>query len=155
MRADLGTSRRSEAGNTLVEILITIVVVAIGVVGIMPALANSLALTDRYSKHSKADQVLTQVIEAVQRADYVCSGTTSYDSVLADLGVSTGYSIQVTKLEYWTSTSSTNAFAVAGCPPTPAPPAKIAPIFYTQRITVTVSSRDNRGRQTIEVVKRP
>ena len=155
MRTDLRPSSSNESGNTLIEILITIVVVAIGVVGIMPALANSLSLADRYSKQSKADQVLTQVIETLQRTAYVCSGTTSYDAALSPVALSTGYSITVTNLKYWTSTSAVNDFLGTACPPTPSPPATVAPIFYTQRITVKVGSQDNRGKQTIDVVKRP
>ena len=138
----------AERGDTLIEILVTVVILGIGVVGLMPSLANSLSLGDRFRKHSKADQVLTQVVEAVQNASYSCGDQTSYDSVLSPIATSTGNVITVTKMEYWTTA---NMFVVAGCPVAP----NDGPIFKTQRLTVKVASADARGKQTVELVKRP
>jgi type II secretory pathway pseudopilin PulG len=156
MCTDYIASKLRESGDTLIEILITVVVLAIGIVGLLPGMASSLRLGDHFAQQSKADQVLTQVIETLQNASYVCGDATSYNLIATGLATTTGQLVTVDKLEYWRDATPLGpthvyGFGVAVCPLPP----KDGPIFKTQRLTVTVASKDGRGKQTVEVVKRP
>ncbi len=145
----------NDAGETLIEVLVAVAILGFGVAGIMPALGNSLSLADRYKKQTKADQVLNRVIEAIQNTTYVCGGTTSYDGVIAPIATSSAYTVGVTRMQYWQTSASGDAFVTSGCPAATLPSGLATPpLLYTQRVSVEVRSPDNRGLRNAEIVKR-
>ena len=141
-----------ERGETLIEILVTVAILAVGVIGIMPALANSLSITDRFRKQAKVDQAVTELTEAVQNAPYACdSSGAGYGGVISGVATATGQTIALTQFDYWRGGITPPDFATPGggwvCP-------TIA-IDKTQRLKFRVSSPDSRGSRFIQVVKRP
>jgi type II secretory pathway pseudopilin PulG len=148
----------SECGDSIIEILIAVAILGIASVGLIPTLMNSLALGDQYRNHSRADQVATQVIESVQATSTPPSGCAVFD--WTSLAGSTGYVITTNAVTYWTPTASGDPFTVTACPSTTMPP-PFTPgtprpaLYFTQKVKITVAAPGGKGRQTIEVVKRP
>ena len=146
---------QKEAGDTLIEVLVAIVILGFGVAGIMSVLGNSLSLADRYKKQTKADQVLNAAIEAIQNTAYFCGSTSSYDGAIALIATS-GFTLGVSRMQYWQTSAAGDGFVTSGCPPDLLLSGlKTPPLLYTQRVSIEVRSPDGRGSRFAEVVKRP
>jgi type II secretory pathway pseudopilin PulG len=102
--------RQSEAGDTLIEILIAIVVLGVASVALLLAFGTSLngsathrslATFDTVLK-TAADEVTSQLQQQSNALWGTCSGA-SPSTVFT--GLPTGYSAQVTSVQYWNGTS--------------------------------------------------
>lgn len=145
----------SDAGETLIEVLIAVLILGFGVAGFMSVLGNSVSLADRYKKQTKADQVLNAVIEAIQNATYSCGSTSSYDGVIAPIATSSGFTVGVTRMQYWRTSAAGDAFVTSGCPAATLPcDVTTLPLLCTQRVSVEVRSPDDRGSRFAELVKK-
>ena len=161
MFRDLSFSGRNERGDSLVEILITLVILGVGVAGLVPMLLNTLSLSDRAKKNAKANQIATVVVDSLARTSIKCD----YASFLNGL-VPLGSQVVITAgpIKYWDSSGAFSLPLTACFPTVPAPPGSHVlaenSAFNTQLITVNIQtigatgSPDGRGRQTIEMVKR-
>jgi type II secretory pathway pseudopilin PulG len=105
-----------ERGETLVEILVTLVVIGVGLVGIVAALGGSILSSDAHRSQAQAEVIVRDVGEAFKTAaaenvegpDYEpCpdwSDTTFFDPATADLP--SGWTAQVNQVKYWLPGSS-------------------------------------------------
>ena len=137
-----------ERGDTLIEILLSIMILSFGVMGIYSALTGSLVAADAVKGRAGASQLVTQVANAIQLAEWECldSPTDSYGAVLERLKPTPSWTISVTAMTHWGRSRSFEN----GCPK----PADDA-VFRTQKMTVLVKAPGARGRQTVELLKRP
>ena len=77
----LGGARRAESGETLVELMITIVVVGLGVVAILGAIWTALRISDYHRKTTNADVVLRNYAEVLKsNSAAVPVGAGNYDA---------------------------------------------------------------------------
>jgi type II secretory pathway pseudopilin PulG len=147
---------RQEAGETLLEILITIVILAIGVLGVSSMITNSVSAADRLRGRAEIGQVVTRVADAVQRAGWECNIATPTNtfkvSTLDALRPNANWTIAVTNLSHW---GPTRAFE-AGCPTLlDADGLPTSDVFKTLNMTIVVTGPGTRGTQKFGLVKRP
>ena len=136
--------RRSEAGATLVEILVAVVVVGIGFVAILGGLGTSFALSAFHREQARTETEVRRYAEAVKAASYstTCPATytktgipfTPGSDYLADEPVVVDYLNE--------ATGATTACSTA------------IPKLQVIRLTVS-STKDDRAVETIDIVKRP
>ena len=140
----------SEAGLSLIEVLIALVVLGIGVVGIVAMLANSLSAASSIKQRADVAQVVTRVADAIQRAAWECDTavpTNSYaTSTLNALKPDASWTISVTSMTHW---GPSRTFET-GCPATGSDP-----IFKMLDMNVVVQGPSAVGLRTIELMKRP
>ncbi len=137
-----------ERGDTLIEILISIMILSFGVMGIYSALTGSLVAADAVKGRAGASQLVTRVANEIQLAEWECldNPTDSYRSILQRLKPTPSWTIAVTTMTHWGRSRSFEE----GCPP----PEDDA-VFRTQKMTLLVKAPGGRGQQTVELLKRP
>lgn len=128
---------RTERGELLLELLITVSIVTICVIGLVGALGSNFKFSAVSRQITNADQVLVRYGEAIAAAPYeACSGTQPYAQLAndaipsADLpnnvtvgapgAISDGplaFALSVESVQYWNQDTSPATFATA-CPPT-------------------------------------
>lgn len=143
--------QRNEDGDTLLEILITIVILSFGVLGIYATLTSSIVAADQLKGRADASQLAARVADVIQRADWECgeprdSLRSPYAAALNELKPTVSWTIEVTAVRHW---GPSRAFE-EGCPK-----ADDDPLFRLLKLTVLVKAPGGRGQQLIEVIKRP
>ena len=143
--------RRGEAGETLVEILVSTTLMGIIAIGIIGSIATVLISTDIDRKVSQAETVLRSYVAAIQDATYVdCGGTSAYSSVSVP-NMPTRFTATVKQVQYW-----------KGDGPTVVPASNAAVTFDgscttdegLQSIDLRVESADKRAIETVTIYKR-
>jgi type II secretory pathway pseudopilin PulG len=77
----LGGARRSESGETLVELMITIAIMGVSIVAILGAIWTSIRISDYHRKTTDADVVLRNYAEVIKsNSAAVPVGAASYDA---------------------------------------------------------------------------
>lgn len=140
--------RRAEAGDTLIELLIAIAVLSFGVMGVYSMLTSTVTASHRIKGRSEVSQVLTKVSDAIARAEWQCASPArdTYRDVLAGVRPSASWTVAVESVSHW---GRSRAFE-DGCPADDDPA-----VFKTLKLRVVVQAPADRGRQTLEYVKRP
>jgi prepilin-type N-terminal cleavage/methylation domain-containing protein len=149
-------SPHSEAGFSLPEVLITIVIVAITFTAILGGMITSISVSALHRKQATADTVGRDAAEWIKDSlnnPYApCAGPNKY--TFTGLSVPSGFSVSVQSVQYW------NGVAPVGTP-TYAP---YAPAFVSvcpatdqgiQRITIVASSSDGQDTERVQILKRP
>ncbi|MGO8859374.1 MAG: hypothetical protein ACLQRH_01185, partial [Acidimicrobiales bacterium] len=100
--------RRSEAGDTLIEVLLALVILGLASVALLLAFATSIAGSAEHRTLATADTVLRTVAEETisqmqqnSSAAFACPSTFT-----ASPTVPTGYTVTSVTVQYWSSTSS-------------------------------------------------
>jgi type II secretory pathway pseudopilin PulG len=143
----MSSARSSEVGATLVEVLVTIVLVGIGVVGVMYGWTNSIALSSVNKAQAEVAAISASAKEALRdttRNPYqLCTfGVPTYNPKAGLTIEQNKYTVSISKIEYWDG----SAF-VAGCTgETPA-------FNRLQRVTLTVRTKDDGVTTTPDVVR--
>lgn len=133
----------AERGETLVELLVTVVIVGTAVVALVGALALAVRVSDIHRKQATAGAAVRAFAEAIETrvsatAGYVnCATPASYAG--AYTGTPNGYTATITAVEYWDGT----AFATTCTTDT-----------GIQRVSLQVASDDGRATETLDVVLR-
>ena len=139
---------RSDAGFSLVEIVITIGIVGVTFSAILGGLFASITVSALQRKEATADTVARSAAEVVKDSDHNpysnCAGTGQY--ALTGLSVPSGFSVTITDVAYWNGQ----------------PPAGGAVGFQSncrsdrgiQRITMAATSTDGQATETVQVIKR-
>jgi hypothetical protein len=110
-RAGPGAVRRiggDDRGESLVELLVSVGIMATAVVALLAGLATVIIVSDMHRKQAAASAQLRTFAEAVEKAvngspsAYVdCASTASYSSVFT---ADPGYERRVLAVQYWTGT---------------------------------------------------
>lgn len=125
-------ARRSEAGTTLVELLVTIVILGIAFSTLIGGTFTAVATSDRQRKQTVADGVLRSFAEAVKAAPYDAGCSTAAYAA-------NGYTPPPSYTPTVVSCGALDNAALPG----------------VQLLRLQVVSVDGRATETIDVVKRP
>jgi hypothetical protein len=141
-RATTASRRRSEAGDTLVEILFAIVVFSMTSVAAFAGFATLMSTSAQYRSIATIDTVLksasTQVVAQLQdqasplyatcatAAQYQAGGTNAVS--FNNVAVPTGYTVQITQVQYWNGSEFSSTCPAVTTQPQP------------EKITVTVTN---------------
>jgi prepilin-type N-terminal cleavage/methylation domain-containing protein len=144
--------RVGEAGVTLIELLVAMVIMGFAVVLIVSALGTAVIVANVSDQRARAQTIVQTWGEQVVNANYQpCSqktGATSYlpgNNGVSSTVVPTGYTPSITSVKIWTSgTTSPAAFT--------------EPVSCTdtglQKITLSVKPPSGRGTQLLVLLKR-
>jgi prepilin-type N-terminal cleavage/methylation domain-containing protein len=135
---------RSERGDTLVEVLITISVVGIAFTGLLAGLATAINLSGVHRGQANADVVLVSAADSVKNQTYIACPIVNLVSYNPTQGVNlpSGWSasdVAVTSVKGW------NGSAFVSCPVVDG---------KLQLVTITATTPDSRSSESIDVVKR-
>jgi type II secretory pathway pseudopilin PulG len=151
---------RPESGETLMEILVSVVILSIGIYGLVSALVSTTAAANRLKGRSQVSVAVTHLADAIQRTSWKCNTASPEMGYLPDitplfsdpnLNLNSAWTISVLSVKYW-GHGNTLAFGPtvgSACPPIVSPPTE------TLLLNVRVTAPGNRGSQTFDVVKRP
>lgn len=103
--------KESEAGDTLIEVLVTLVVISLCVVSFLVAFTTAITASAKHRTFVSLDTVLRTVsentlsqIELQANPLFVaCAVPSTYQNL--NFGVPTGYSATITSIEYWNGSS--------------------------------------------------
>ncbi len=112
-----------QAGETLVETLLSVILLGLLGAGIVTAMASVISVSDFDARQSAAETVLRSYAQAWSRAAYVpCTAsqtTNPYTAVVPPgFAAPTGYTATISGTRFWNGTSSTPVTFVATCPAT-------------------------------------
>jgi prepilin-type N-terminal cleavage/methylation domain-containing protein len=144
-----------EDGFSLIELLITIVIVGIAFAALLGGLMTSIVVSSVQREQATADAVLRSAAEwvkdPIQNPFHPCASPGNYS--LSGLAVPSGYSVSIPPggIENWNAPAA----------PMPASYA-IDPDLATsacsdhglQRITIAVTSPDGQANESVQVIKR-
>jgi type II secretory pathway pseudopilin PulG len=140
------TSLPDDRGETLVELLITIVIMGITVVAIVGALMTSIQMSDVHRKQATAGADARSYAEKVD--NYVagsgytpCAGPSAYSPSTVGFSASSGFTASIASVKYWSGTTwAPSCGSDSGL----------------QQVTVQVASADARATETsVVVVRKP
>jgi prepilin-type N-terminal cleavage/methylation domain-containing protein len=140
-------SARNDAGFTLVEMLIAIVMVGLIASVLMTSLGTVIRSSKKSDSHARLEAVLSSVADRLTTTAFIpCARTTSYASAASSASGSIGWqpsTVVVTSVQYWNS--STNTFG-STC-------SASSVVNSIQKIRVVVTSPDGKSSRDLEVVK--
>jgi prepilin-type N-terminal cleavage/methylation domain-containing protein len=139
----------SEAGFSLIEILITITIVGVTFTALLGGMLVSITSSALHRKEATADSVARDAAEwvkdSVQNPYRPCNASYS----LNGFTVPSGFSASITGVEYWNGTPPTGgAYSPtfsSSCPSSD---------HGLERITVRATSSDGQATETVQVLKR-
>lgn len=133
--------RTSQAGTTLVEVLMTVLIMSIAFVALAGGLWTSVVASDANVKLATAEATARALGEFLKRAAYVnCATTTSYPT--SGFVAPSGYTTTITDVSYWEPLAETFQ---STCP---------TPDGGMHMLTFSVASSDGKATETIQMVKR-
>jgi len=159
------SSARRDAGETLVELLLAVVVMGIAAVALVGGIATSITMSDIHHKQATAGAAVRDFAEALQNAiatnaTYTpCAPASAYAPAAIGYTAPAGYTAQVVApngVAYWedattSPTMSPGGFA-ASCPMT------VNGVTNNdsglQRVSLQVASNDLRATETLTIVVR-
>jgi type II secretory pathway pseudopilin PulG len=136
----------ADRGETLVELLITIVIMGITVVAVVGGLMTSIQMSDVHRKQATAGAAARDYAETVDRyvgsTGYVaCATSSAYSPTTVGFGAPAGYTASVASVRYWTGTTWTSTCSSD---------------LGLQQVTVQVQSDDARATESsVLVVRKP
>lgn len=133
---------RDDAGETLIELLVTIVMMGIAVVVIMAGFATVILMSDVHRKQATAGAYVHDYAEAIENTvaggGYVaCAGTATYAG--ANGFTDAAYKASVATVRYWSGSAWQ---------------ATCAGDTGLQQLTVQVASADGRAKEQLTIVVR-
>jgi hypothetical protein len=141
------TIRRSEAGETLTELIVAVAILGIAIVAIVGGLADALVSSTVDRGHASANSAARNTAEALQDP----TNSTGTNTGIAYVPCATTYSlpaqpnatVAIVSITYWNGSASANPGAfVNNCPSDKG----------LQRITIKATS--GRASDTVTVIKR-
>jgi type II secretory pathway pseudopilin PulG len=138
---------RDERGETLVELLATIVIMGTAVVAVIAGIGVAITASDANAKQVTALTVVRNYAEAIQAGRYVpCATAASYAPAAVAFTPPPNFTVSVTgSVAYYDGTSTAPAVFAAACP---------SPDMGAQQFTIRAQSTDNRADRSLQIVKR-
>ena len=128
-----------ESGETLVELIVSITILAIVAVAIGTAITVSVLVSDQHRKQTVASEFLHNDAEVLQSIYQPCSTSLNYVSQFSSAFTSPqGYSLSQTGIKFWSGSSW-----VGGCPDN-----------GLQQVTLNLRSNDGRANEYLVVTVR-
>jgi type II secretory pathway pseudopilin PulG len=147
-------STRDDRGETLVELMVTLVIMATAVVAVVGGIATSIRVSDIHRKQAKSQAYVRAFAETIEASVaaypsgyHACTGTTTpadaYKALFPVPAPDTGvYNVDITAVAYWNGATS----SFVACPG--------AADAGVQRLTLSIFSTDGRASETLEIVVR-
>lgn len=143
----------AEDGFSLVEVLVTIVIVGVTFSALLGGLITTITVSSLHRKQATADSVARSAAEwikdSIANPFRPCATNGSYS--LSGLSVPTGYAVAVTGVENWNWSGPPVS---ASYVPTFSPSAPGCTDNGLQRITIVVTSSNPQVSETVQVLKR-
>ena len=142
--------RDREGGFTLPEVLVALIILGVAVTAIISSLGTSIVVSDVHRKLVSADAVVRTYAERLDKATYVeCATPTGAGFYQPgptglNLPLPANFTASITSVEFWNGDNP--ATFTGTCPGNPD--------SGLQKITIEAHSNDNRGRQTLTILKR-
>jgi Tfp pilus assembly protein PilV len=122
---------RDDRGESLLEILVAITILAICVIAIGSGIVLSIKMSEVHRSQASAQDYLHNYAETLEAATYVpCAPASTYASAIAPVGTPTGFAAPTVSVKYWVVASASFA---ANCPTDGG----------LQQVTFTLQSTDN------------
>lgn len=147
-------SRRAlynQEGATLVELLITLVILGIAFLVILGGMTNAIVLSDLHRRQSRAETILREFAEVIKTTNYIpCADDNAYDGVYTypattppnpPLPPDPDFVASVTRVRVWSGSDFEQ-----GC--------SVGPDKNIQLVTLRVTLSENRGYEEVSVIKR-
>lgn len=123
MRPSGGGVEDSEAGDTLVEVLITLVIVSLCVVAFLSAFSTSISASAEHRTlvsidtvlRSASENALSQIEQDSSPLFSACATPSTYSGI--NFGIPSGYVATITSVEYWNGSSFSTACASGSTAP--------------------------------------
>jgi type II secretory pathway pseudopilin PulG len=139
--------QRNEAGESLVELLVTIAIIGLTIALLVGVLANSIAASSTHRQHATADTIARDVAEALKERrvpdSWVASG--NYPPSTWSSVNTSGYQVSVPPASCWNGDTPATWVSCS----VPAAAAR-----GLQLITVTVTSNSRGEQEKISILKR-
>jgi prepilin-type N-terminal cleavage/methylation domain-containing protein len=142
LRARTRRPARSEAGVTLIELMVTISIIGVAFTALLAALMGVFTFGEQHRKHAVGETLVRRYADSVNNATYVsCATPASYAAALAP-APPTSYTVSITSVQYWNG----DATATFGSSCVPANDKGV------QRITIRVTGATSTATVPNEVV---
>lgn len=142
---DTGSGGRrpsGDAGETLIELLISLMILGITVAAIIAGLGTGIVTTTIHRKNTVAGDFLRDYAEKVKGTGYVeCATATAYSATALGMSVPAGYTVTASAPKFWDD--GPMAFTSA-CAPDPG----------LQQVVLGVTSADGQAGESLAVVIR-
>jgi Tfp pilus assembly protein PilE len=136
----------NDRGETLLELVIAITIMAIAVVAVVGGLGTSILVSDIHRKQATAGATVRDYAETIENLAAAggykaCASTTDYTTLAAGFAPPTGYadSVVAGSLRYWSSGSWQSSCSTDS---------------GLQQLTVQVASGDGRASEQLVIVLR-
>jgi prepilin-type N-terminal cleavage/methylation domain-containing protein len=150
-----GRSRNAtgERGDTLIEVLVSVAIIGIMVVGLFPAVANSLASAHRVRNHAQIAEVMSTAVQTIHKAAWRtnCNYAPDFTAALTSVTITPKPVItqDANGVAKWDGNAFVGTTLLDGCPATSAPAA-----LQIIRLRIRVAGSTGSSSQWVEVVKR-
>jgi type II secretory pathway pseudopilin PulG len=151
MARALAVSTRDDRGETLVELMVALAIMATAVVALVGGIGTSVRASDIHRKQAKSQAYVRAFAEQLEAnvakypTGYVeCAAGSTPAATYQGLKptTDTGYTAEVTGVALWNRTTST----YTACP--------AAGDAGVQRVSLRVSTQDGRASETLDIVLR-
>lgn len=135
---------KGDAGETLLELVVAITILAVVVVSIASGVIVSIKTSRIHQLQSTAQQFLRNYAESIAQSYTACSGSTAPNYVtVGALPTPNGFGAPSATVKFWDSTAA--AFSGTSCPGTDP---------GLQQVTLTLDSSDGFVRESLITVVR-
>jgi type II secretory pathway pseudopilin PulG len=132
----------TDRGATLIELLVTVMIVGIAVVALLSGVTTAIIVSDQHRQQAVAGAAVHSFAEAVTATAYVnCAGKSKFANPVGYVSPA-GYTSTVTGVKYWDP--DTRTFSTS-CPSYDA---------GIQKVSLKVVSNAGRATATLDVVAR-
>jgi len=130
-----------DRGETLIELLVTVIIMGVAVVALVGGIATSIRMSDIHRKEARAGAYVRAFGEAIAATTYTdCAGAGTYSAAYpAHPDGDTAYTATVTAVRYWNG----SAFGTACATDT-----------GIQKVSLKVSTSDGKAAETLDVIIR-
>ena len=135
---------RPEAGETLVEILVAIVILGVGVATLVGGLGSAIFSSSLHRNQSEIDAVLVSAAETVKGEAYAtCATPAAYPPSPTGLYATWAGTLAVTSVRYWNGSGWD----------TTCDPGLVSAGYDTQLVTLAATSADGQATQSVQLIK--
>ena len=152
-----GPSDRSEAGTTLIEVIVAVAIMGFAMVAILGGIGTSIIFTDIQRREATAGLVLTSTAEELvaETTPYeVCAEPSDYQATVTSPEPAV-FEVTVTRVRFWDAASTRFVPSLDSCTPSGDPLLPEADNgLQLLDLSVTATSGSRKSTTDLQVVKR-